>query len=171
MGNNLSEFILEDFLPYQLSILTNRISRDFSHEYVSRFNLDNAEWRIIAHLSQVNQPISIREIYSKVDLEKSKVSRAVSRLSARAILTKTENLNDRRLVDLKLTKCGKKIIDQMTMISEWNNVTHLNPLMSTQLYQNYLNVQQSYKKTHCWQEKYMADLNYPYSVDKYQKSS
>ena len=106
MGNNLSEFILEDFLPYQLSILTNRISRDFSHEYVSRFNLDNAEWRIIAHLSQVNQPISIREIYSKVDLEKSKVSRAVSRLSARAILTKTENLKDRRLVDLKLTKCG-----------------------------------------------------------------
>ncbi|MBV03979.1 MAG: MarR family transcriptional regulator [Rhodobacteraceae bacterium] len=118
MGNNLSEFILEDFLPYQLSILTNRISRDFSHEYVSRFNLDNAEWRIIAHLSQVNQPISIREIYSKVDLEKSKVSRAVSRLSARAILTKTENLKDRRLVDLKLTKCGKKIIDQMTMIAK-----------------------------------------------------
>jgi len=70
-----------------------------------------------------------------------------------------------------VTNPNSLFIDQMTMISEWNNVTHLNPLMGTQLYQNYLNVQQNYKKTHCWQEKYMADLDYPYSVDKYQKSS
>ena len=70
-----------------------------------------------------------------------------------------------------VTSPNSLYIDEMTMISEWNNVTHLNPLMGTQLYQNYLNVQQSYKKTHCWQEKYMADLNYPYSVDKYRKSS
>ena len=33
-------------------------------------------------------------------------------------MTKTESLKDRRLVDLKLTKCGKKIIDQMTMIAK-----------------------------------------------------
>lgn len=114
----MSDFILENFLPYQLSLLANRISKDFSKEYISRFKLNNAEWRIIAHLSQENEAISIREIYSKVDLEKSKVSRAVSRLSSREILTKTVSLKDRRLVDLKLTKNGKKIIEKMAKVAK-----------------------------------------------------
>ena len=114
----MSDFILENFLPYQLSLLANRISKDFSKEYISRFKLNNAEWRIIAHLSQENEAISIREIYSKVDLEKSKVSRAVSRLSSREILTKTVSLKDRRLVDLKLTKNGKKIIENMAKVAK-----------------------------------------------------
>ena len=114
----MSDFILENFLPYQLSLLANRISKDFSKEYISRFKLNNAEWRIIAQLRQENEAISIREIYSKVDLEKSKVSRAVSRLSSREILTKTVNLKDRRLVDLKLTKNGKKIIENMAKVAK-----------------------------------------------------
>ena len=114
----MSDFILENFLPYQLSLLANRISKDFSKEYISRFKLNNAEWRIVAHLSQENKAIIIREIYSKVDLEKSKVSRAVSRLSSREILTKTVNLKDRRLVDLKLTKNGKKIIENMAKVAK-----------------------------------------------------
>ena len=114
----MSDFILENFLPYQLSLLANRISKDFSKEYISRFKLNNAEWRIIAHLSQENEAISIREIYSKVDLEKSKVSRADSRLSSREILTITVNLKDRRLVDLKLTKNGKKIIENMAKVAK-----------------------------------------------------
>ena len=113
----MKQFILENFLPYQLSILANRISKDFSKEYISRFSLNNAEWRIIAHLSQESKPISIREIYQKVGLEKSKVSRAVSKLAKRRLLSKKVNLSDKRLVDLKLTKVGREIIDEMTEIA------------------------------------------------------
>ena len=46
------------------------------------------------------------------------MSRAVSRLSSREILTKTVNLKDRRLVDLKLTKNGKKIIENMAKVAK-----------------------------------------------------
>ena len=113
----MKQFILANFLPYQLSILASRISRDFSKEYISRFGLSNAEWRIIAHLSQETETISIREIYQKVDLEKSKVSRAVSKLAERQLLSKKVNLSDKRLVDLKLTKVGREIIDEMTEIA------------------------------------------------------
>jgi len=113
----LRQFILANFLPYQLSILASRISRDFSKEYISRFSLNNAEWRIIAHLSQETKPISIREIYQKVGLEKSKVSRAVSKLAKRRLLSKKVNSSDKRLVDLKLTRVGREIIDEMTEIA------------------------------------------------------
>lgn len=61
-------------------------------------------------------------------------------------------------------------VDILNMISDWHGVVHLNPLMSTRLYQSFLNVQEKYRKKHCWQEQYMADLNYPYAVDKYQIS-
>lgn len=113
----MKQFILANFLPYQLSILASGISRDFSKEYILRFGLNNAEWRIIAHLSQETETISIREIYQKVDLEKSKVSRAVSKLAKRQLLSKKVNLSDKRLVDLKLTKVGREIIDEMTEIA------------------------------------------------------
>ena len=113
----MKQFILANFLPYQLSILASGISRDFSKEYILRFGLNNAEWRIIAHLSQETETISIREIYQKVDLEKSKVSRAVSKLTKRKLLSKKVNLSDKRLVDLKLTKAGREIIDEMTEIA------------------------------------------------------
>lgn len=113
----MKQFILANFLPYQLSILASGISRDFSKEYILRFGLNNAEWRIIAHLSQETETISIREIYQKVDLEKSKVSRAVSKLAKRKLLSKKVNLSDKRLVDLKLTKVGREIIDEMTEIA------------------------------------------------------
>ena len=113
----MKQFILANFLPYQLSILASGISRDFSKEYILRFGLNNAEWRIIAHLSQKTETISIREIYQKVDLEKSKVSRAVSKLAKRKLLSKKVNLSDKRLVDLKLTKAGREIIDEMTEIA------------------------------------------------------
>ena len=113
----MKQFILANFLPYQLSILASGISKDFSKEYNSRFCLSNAEWRIIAHLSQETKNISIREIYQKVDLEKSKVSRAVSKLAKRQLLSKKVNLSDKRLVDLKLTKVGREIIDEMTEIA------------------------------------------------------
>ena len=113
----MRQFILANFLSYQLSISASGISRDFSKEYILRFGLNNAEWRIIAHLSQETETISIREIYQKVDLEKSKVSRAVSKLAKRKLLSKKVNLSDKRLVDLKLTKAGRKIIDEMTEIA------------------------------------------------------
>ena len=113
----MKQFILANFLPYQLSILASGISRDFSKEYILRFGLNNAEWRIIAHLSQETETISIREIYQKVDLEKSKVSRAVSKLAKRKLLSKKVNLSDKRLEDLKLTKAGREIIDEMTEIA------------------------------------------------------
>ncbi len=113
----MDQFKLANFLPYQLSILASRISKDFSKEYISRFSLSNAEWRIIAHLSQETEPISIREIYKKVDLEKSKVSRAVSRLAERNLLSKKINKSDKRLIDLKITRAGSDIIKEMTDIA------------------------------------------------------
>jgi DNA-binding MarR family transcriptional regulator len=109
----MNSFDLAAFLPYQLAVLAGRVSREFSAIYKERYGIGVAEWRVIAHLSQTSETVSVREICEKVELEKSKVSRAVTRLQARGLLAKQTNADDRRLVELKLTAQGRKMISEL----------------------------------------------------------
>ena len=71
-------FELTDFLPYQLAVAAGRVSRAFSDRYRAEFGLSIPEWRVLAHLSTADA-VSIREIHARVDMDKSKVSRAAAR--------------------------------------------------------------------------------------------
>ena len=44
--------VLEDFVPYRLSVLTNRVSHAIAREYGARFGLSIAEWRVMAVLDK-----------------------------------------------------------------------------------------------------------------------
>ncbi|NKW71806.1 MarR family transcriptional regulator [Rhodobacteraceae bacterium R_SAG10] len=116
-GESLADFVLNDFLPYQLSVLSARISRDFSDLYGERFGISVSEWRIVAHLSQTSGPVSVREIYGRVNMDKSRVSRAAARLEARGFVSKTKSRADQRLVELSLTRAGRDMIRQMTPVA------------------------------------------------------
>jgi len=108
----LPGFILDDFLPYQLAVLANRVSDRFSQSYQEKFGITVPEWRVVAHLSQVEK-ISIREIYTKVEMDKSKASRAAARLEKAGYVSKKINPADRRLVELSLTAKGRAMIDEI----------------------------------------------------------
>jgi len=43
---------LERFLPYRLSILSNRVSQQIAREYQDRFDLSMTEWRVMAVLAR-----------------------------------------------------------------------------------------------------------------------
>ena len=115
--NPETPFILDDFLPYQLAVVAERVSRQFSRHYREMFGLSRSEWRVVAHLSQ--QPsVSVREIAARAELDKSKVSRAVSRLEAQGYVTKDASPTDRRLVVLALTGKGRQMVATLTPIAE-----------------------------------------------------
>lgn len=115
----MNDFILEDFLPYRLAVLSDEVSRAFSTRYRERFGISIAEWRVVAHLSQEqpDTPISIREISRRVSLEKSKVSRAASRLEAAGYVRKDPHPEDGRLIALQLTAEGRAMIDELTPLA------------------------------------------------------
>ena len=108
----MADFDLDGFLPYQLAVLSSRISREFSTLYKPKFGISVAEWRVVAHLSQAGS-VSVREIQKRVDMDKSKVSRAASRLEAAGYVTKTAHPTDGRLVSLELTEKGRAMIDEL----------------------------------------------------------
>jgi DNA-binding MarR family transcriptional regulator len=108
----LPKFQLEQFLPYQMAVLSNRVSDDFSRMYREKFGISVSEWRVVAHLYQAEK-VSIREIYKRVQMDKSKASRAAARLEKSGYLLKKVNPADRRLVELSLTDKGRAMHDEI----------------------------------------------------------
>ena len=108
----MTTFVLDRFLPYQLAVAASRTSRAFSALYRERFGIGIAEWRVVAHLSQ-GGPVSVREIHERVDMDKSRVSRAATRLEQAGYVSKREHAADRRLVELELTEAGRAMINEI----------------------------------------------------------
>ncbi|NNJ67157.1 MAG: MarR family transcriptional regulator [Boseongicola sp.] len=112
----MSAFDLEEFLPYQLAVLAERTSRAFEAEYRARFGIGVAEWRVLAHLSQ-SPSVSVRDIQKQVAMEKSRVSRAASRLEASGFILRRPDPGDGRLIALELTAKGRDLIATMAPVA------------------------------------------------------
>ena len=108
----MTDFSLDDFLPYQLAVIAEAVSREFSADYRDRFGLSRADWRVIVHVWAAG-PVSVREVHARVDMHKSKVSRAASRLEAAGLIRKAQNSDDRRLLRLTLTGKGREMMDAL----------------------------------------------------------
>ncbi|GIL37863.1 MarR family winged helix-turn-helix transcriptional regulator [Roseiterribacter gracilis] len=107
---------LDQFLPYQLNVLASRVSNELAQVYAERFGLSIAEWRVIAHLAN-NHEVSVRDIQRRVDMDKSKVSRAAAHLEETGLIRKRVNAQDRRLIKLALTPKGAKIFEQIVPLA------------------------------------------------------
>lgn len=115
-------FILDDFLPYRLAVLAERLSRTYGERYKARYGLSRAEWRVLAHLSQ-HSAVSVREIHRKAEMDKSKVSRAAARLETAGFVTKQTSRTDKRLVELSLTPEGIDLMADLGAIAaEFNEM-------------------------------------------------
>ncbi len=101
-------FQLEAFLPYELSVVTNRISRAFAQRYARTYGLSIPEWRALAIVGAF-APLSSIEVCERAAMDKAKVSRAVSRLVAAGLMERARNPIDQRLVMLALTAKGRAV--------------------------------------------------------------
>ena len=114
--NDAEPFDLDRFMPYLLSVLASRLSHGLASTYAERFGITIPEWRLIAHLVP-NTKVSVREIHERVDMDKAKVSRAAAQLEGAGIITKRVNPADRRLVELALTRKGRRLFEQIAPLA------------------------------------------------------
>jgi DNA-binding MarR family transcriptional regulator len=101
-------FALADFLPYRLSVATNRISRTFARRYAEAFDLTIPEWRVLAVVGNF-APMSSGDICARTAMDKVKVSRAVSSLVDRGLLDRAMDPRDQRMHCLGLSRCGERV--------------------------------------------------------------
>ena len=107
---------LERFLPYRLSVLTNRISQDIARLYADRFALGVTEWRVIAVLGRY-PGLSANELAERTAMDKVAVSRALARLARDGRVKRSTHGGDRRRSVLTLSVKGQRIYDQITPLA------------------------------------------------------
>jgi DNA-binding MarR family transcriptional regulator len=104
-----AEFDLERFLPYLLSVASNRVSRLFAGRYSDAFGLSIPEWRALAVIGHANargaRPTA-SEVAQRSGMDKTKVSRAVAALTRRGLIARGVAGDDRRQQPLSLSAEG-----------------------------------------------------------------
>jgi DNA-binding MarR family transcriptional regulator len=100
--------VLEEFLPYRLSILSNRVSRAIAARYAKTFDLTIPEWRIIAVLGR-RPGLTAKEVAEATEMDKVAVSRAVARLVAAKRVAARADREDARRQLLALTAQGESV--------------------------------------------------------------
>jgi len=103
---------LEHFLPYRLSVLSNRISDAIAKEYSQRYSLGVTEWRVMAVLGRW-PGLSASQVAQRTAMDKVAVSRAVARLLQAGRLSRTADAGDRRRALLRLSPAGQAIHDEV----------------------------------------------------------
>jgi DNA-binding MarR family transcriptional regulator len=99
---------LDRFLPYRLSVLSNRLSNAIARCYETRFQLSVTEWRVIAVLGRF-PGLSANEVAERTAMDKVAVSRAVARLLESGRLQRDLHDADRRRSVLELSEAGYAI--------------------------------------------------------------
>lgn len=127
--------VLEDFLPYRLSILSNRVSRAIAARYAKTFDLTIPEWRVIAVLGR-RPGLTAKEVAEATEMDKVAVSRAVARLIAARRVRASADKEDARRQRLSLTAQGEDVharIAPIAMASEQKLLTALDARERAQL--------------------------------------
>jgi DNA-binding MarR family transcriptional regulator len=107
---------LERFLPYRLSVLSNRISDAIARAYRERFGLGVTEWRVMAVLGRY-PGLAAGAVAQRTAMDKVAVSRAVARLLARGLLARDTHGGDRRRSVLALSPAGRRVHDQVVPLA------------------------------------------------------
>lgn len=99
---------LAEFLPYRLSVLSNRISRAIADGYEEKFQLSLPEWRVMAVLGEESD-LSAAQVAERTAMDKVAVSRAVNKLIDAGRLERHFSPEDKRRSVLTLSATGRNI--------------------------------------------------------------
>ena len=121
MANSAAEIArrrldLAQFLPYRLSVLSNRVSSAIARTYSARFDLSIPEWRVTAVLGGADG-LSARDVAERTAMDKVQVSRAIARLVSKKRVQRLADRSDARVTRLSLSAKGRDIYDEIAPLA------------------------------------------------------
>ncbi len=108
-------FNLDNFLPYRLSRLTNKLSRDLAGLYEDKFDINRTQWRVMSVLLSSGEQTA-QSIAARTVMDKSVISRAVKGLIEKDYIRRGVSQTDGRAAPLKLTAYGLRIANQIAYL-------------------------------------------------------
>jgi len=110
------ELILEEFLPYRLSVLSHTISTNIARVYEKQFGVSIPEWRVIAILGRF-PGLSAVEVADRTMMDKVAVSRAVTKLVKNGRIDRQFADADRRRSILNLSEEGRQVHNEIAPLA------------------------------------------------------
>jgi DNA-binding MarR family transcriptional regulator len=110
------ELILEEFLPYRLSVLSHTVSTTIASVYEKRFGVSIPEWRVIAILGRF-PGLSAVDVAERTLMDKVAVSRAVTKLIKNGRIDRQFADADRRRSILNLSEDGRKVHNEIAPLA------------------------------------------------------
>lgn len=108
----MTGLILQQFLPYRLSVATNLVSDVIASSYRQLFGLSIPEWRLVAVLAE--EPELNQQAISEITkMDKLTVSRAAASLMKRSLVIREISAIDRRSKLLALTPDGRRLYESV----------------------------------------------------------
>lgn len=98
---------LSSFLPYQITVLADRIARRIAKAADAHGGLNLSQWRVLAAIAE-SPGRTAQEVVTVTPMDKAIVSRAVSALLEQGLLVRRASQLDGRLGHLFLTPLGEK---------------------------------------------------------------
>ena len=114
-------------MPYQLSILSTRVSALIAQDYQARFGISIPAWRIIVVLSSAGE-LSATGLAAATRMDKVRVTRTVQGLITDQLATRRACHDDGRSTLITLTAKGRKIYQAIIPLARQAEQDILSPL-------------------------------------------
>lgn len=126
------DFALEEFLPYMLNQAAEASSLAFEKVYKAKYGMLRTEWRVLFHLGLYGR-LTASEIGARAKMHKTKISRAVHRLTEQRMVVRDRDTDDRRLEHLTLTKKGTAAYTDLRAVAQRYEVKLIEGLTSEEV--------------------------------------
>ena len=124
---------LGNFMPFRLNRLAAEVSEHLAEIYRERFGLDIPEWRVIATIGP-ERGCTAQHIAGSTRMHKTRVSRAIAHLEERGLMNRVTRSDDRREMELRLTKAGQRLYAELVPLALERERTLLASMTREQLH-------------------------------------
>jgi DNA-binding MarR family transcriptional regulator len=107
---------LPSFVPFRLNRLAVAVSHYLSAIYRERFGLDIPEWRVLVTVGP-ERGCTAQHIAGSTRMHKTRVSRAIAHLAELGLMERTSSTHDRRAMELRLSKAGRRMYQELVPLA------------------------------------------------------
>ncbi len=102
---------LEQRFTYRFALVASRMGTALapSHE---RYGLSVGTWRVLAVIARY-EPLSAKELAQRTSTDPFRVTRALTMLAEKGLVSRQADPKDRRRVSLRLTRAGRGVHDEI----------------------------------------------------------
>ncbi len=107
-------------IGFWMRLVSNSVSHAFAKK-VEATGVTIAEWVILSEMYAGDDTTSPGSVADLTGLSKGAVSKLISRLLEKGLVTRKEAHNDRRYQDIKLTQAGLKLVPRLAKLADEND--------------------------------------------------